>query len=518
VKIKSRKKVDEDINAERLIIRGLLISLDFTRRISPICKSSIFSNQYHSIIVGWALDYFHKYDDVIGYTHLRDIYFHEEETLDEEVAEGVEEILKHLSKEHEGEAFNPDYAVDMAEEYLNKKQITDLLTDTKKSVIDSDIPGAVQALENYTPVSVLQDPGIDPFDDEDAIRSAFTARAEPLFTMPGAVGKMLNDQLVRGSFFGIMASEKKGKSWWLMEFAVRARRCNKKVAFFSVGDMSKDQQTMRFMIRVGGKSDQERYCGDTLVPVLDCHYNQITECPIKKCPPNNPTVLEKDDDGERIQYTRIPYEEADDYMPCTYCRRKHPETYKGEVWYEPKKAVSPLTYDEGVAKAKLFNRLHPGKLRMVTTPTDVMNVQMIKAQLELWKDQNGFIPDVIVVDYADIMAPEPGQREFRHQQNTTWKALRSLSIELNICLITATQTDARAYTAGLLNLSNFSEDKRKYAHVTSMIGLNQTPEEKVRGIMRINQLLAREDEFNSMQTVKCLQSLQTGRALLASYR
>ena len=68
-----------------------------------------------------------------------------------------------------------------------------------------------------------------------------------------------------------------------------------------------------------------------------------------------------------------------------------------------------------------------------------------------------------------------------------------------------------------LNLSDFSEDKRKYAHTTATYSLNQTDEEKKIGIMRLGELVVRESEFDRTRQVKVLQCLQRGRPFIGSY-
>jgi len=95
--------------------------------------------------------------------------------------------------------------------------------------------------------------------------------------------------------------------------------------------------------------------------------------------------------------------------------------------------------------------------------------------------------------------------------------LRGLSQERHCLMVTATQASARAYGKDLIDMSDYSEDKRKYAHVTAMIGLNQTPDEKKVGIMRINMIVQREGEFFSERTVKIAQDLRIGRPLLFSF-
>ena len=59
------------------------------------------------------------------------------------------------------------------------------------------------------------------------------------------------------------------------------------------------------------------------------------------------------------------------------------------------------------------------------------------------------------------------------KQNEIWKNLRALSQSRNCLVLTATQADAKSYEKNVLTMSNYSEDKRKFAHVTAMYGLNQ---------------------------------------------
>ncbi|KKM05327.1 hypothetical protein LCGC14_1755320, partial [marine sediment metagenome] len=107
--------------------------------------------------------------------------------------------------------------------------------------------------------------------------------------------------------------------------------------------------------------------------------------------------------------------------------------------------------------------------------------------------------------------------EFRHQENQKWQRLRNLSQERHSLLLTATQAKATAYMKDLLDLSDYSEDKRKYSHVTAMYGLNQTPEEKRIGMMRINPLLVRDSDYATDRPVTILQRLQIGRPIMKSF-
>jgi hypothetical protein len=162
---------------------------------------------------------------------------------------------------------------------------------------------------------------------------------------------------------------------------------------------------------------------------------------------------------------------------------------------------------------------HNGQLRLATYPNESLSVQEIKSLLDRWERQDQFVPDVIVIDYADILAPDPdiSRQDHRHQQGKIWQRLRNLSQEKHCLVATATQAAASSYERELIRLSDFSEDKRKYAHVTAMYGLNQTPNEKSVGVMRINKLVVRDSDFNPNRPVTILQRLQMGRPFLRSY-
>ena len=130
---------------------------------------------------------------------------------------------------------------------------------------------------------------------------------------------------------------------------------------------------------------------------------------------------------------------------------------------------------------------------------DTISANGIKSILLNWA-RLGWVPSVICIDYADILAPTFGGAgvDSRHQVNATWQALRGISQEFHACVVTATQTNAASYDKELITRSNFSEDKRKNAHVTAMLAINQDMKtEKPNGIQRINIVQLREDYFSS---------------------
>lgn len=101
------------------------------------------------------------------------------------------------------------------------------------------------------------------------------------------------------------------------------------------------------------------------------------------------------------------------------------------------------------------------------------------------------------VDYMDILAPMQGNTDSRDQINANWKAARSLNQKLHCLFVTATQGDADSYDAEEITMSNFSDDKRKNAHCTGTIGINQNEQEKGKGLYRLKWTLSRDLDFNT---------------------
>jgi hypothetical protein len=274
-------------------------------------------------------------------------------------------------------------------------------------------------------------------------------------------------------------------------------------------------------VRLSGRNYLSKYCGPMWIPVVDCRKNQTDECRMaeRRCSCSlGLDPLEQSDEGDSTWEIK---DANPHYTPCAVCLhdRTLSHNYRGSYWYKKRSQVDPLTWRDGLRTGKRFMKhLRGGKdFQLLCVPNSTMSVSQIEGQLDIWEASHNFVPDVIVVDYADILAPEDRRVEFRHQENEKWKALRRLSQSRHCLVITATQADAAAYEKKLLRQKNFSEDKRKYAHVTGMLGINQTDEEKRRGLMRLNWLMLREGEFTVKRVVTVLQCLAIGRPVLGSF-
>lgn len=252
-------------------------------------------------------------------------------------------------------------------------------------------------------------------------------------------------------------------TWWLIEMAWRALTQGRRVAFFEVGDMSQRQLLNRF-------------------------YTRITKYPSDPGVIKIPTYLNHEPDTPNA-YTEFQEKEFDEGL-------------------SPERAKSIMR--------KAQKKYGKDKLKLSVHANSSINVAGMESVLQTWERENQWTPDVVLVDYADILAPPVGVIESRDQINATWKQLRAMSQRRHCLLATATQTDADSYKVGILSRSNFSEDKRKFAHVTGMLGLNVSEEDKDNQITRLNWVLRREKKFSDSKICHVAGCLDIGAPAILS--
>lgn len=176
-----------------------------------------------------------------------------------------------------------------------------------------------------------------------------------------------------------------------------------------------------------------------------------------------------------------------------------------------RKAVSIIDIEK---KQKSLRRLsRGGDIQIVAVPAYSLTVEALDNYLDDF-EQKGYIPDVIIVDYADIMAPSE-KGDYRNQLDGIWKRLRGLAQKRKALVVTASQS-GRASIDRDVDATDIAEDIRKIAHVTSMVSLNQTPTDIKNGVMKLKQLAIREGEREFRQAV-CLQCLSIGKPVLDSH-
>jgi len=306
--------------------------------------------------------------------------------------------------------------------------------------------------------------GLDILQDKTSVREAFEHVSDPLISYPGALGRFFGDQLGRDEFVAITGATGRGKTWWLLDLAWMGIRQGRRVAFFEVGDMSKNQIVRRFMCRAARHPIRPPLTLDV------------------------PTAISLEEGAEQaevetevLQFGGV-LDAAKAWKACEKKTRRH---------------KTPL-------------------LRLSVHPNSSISVDGIRSILAVW-ERGGWVPDVIVIDYADILACPagftPGDRDAIAE---TWKQMRNLSQARHCLVLTATQADANSYEAHTIRRGNFSDDRRKNDHVTGMLGINATEPEADKGIFRLNWTKRRETAYSESRCVHVAGCLSIGRPHIRS--
>lgn len=490
-----------EIDAEKDLLTGLIVSDRFCKTVLPVIKPHLLQVDIYKTIVRWINDYFKQYDKSPG-IHLEKIYKAKREEFKEEDRDSLELILKTLSERYEEkDNFNIDYYIDESILYLKKQSLLHHSETIKTLVEIGDINGAEKETVDYHKVAKSTSSWHNPYDPT-YIENYFLKSEEYLFQFPGVLGHVLG-RFKRKQFVGVMGPMKKGKSFYLDEFRHIALLSRLKVVFVSL-EMDHEEISGRGYKRLTGQAEDKEIF---IYPVFDCLHNQYDTC--NKGFRTNLIKL-VNNEGEKP-----PFNPENPYKPCIVCRNRKERSYQPEVWYE--RSVKPkLTISQMKKKAKGVMQMYGDMFRIISHPIDTVNIKDIERDLDLLAWTEKFIPDVIIIDYADILKKEDGREQGRDAINTTWKTLRSLSQRRNCLVVTGTQSNRASFDKKRVKATDTGEDIRKLAHVTAMMVLNQTPFEKRYGIMRIGLVALRSEGFDEMTQVQVLQDLTMGQTHLDS--
>jgi len=120
-----------------------------------------------------------------------------------------------------------------------------------------------------------------------------------------------------------------------------------------------------------------------------------------------------------------------------------------------------------------------GKLIIKEYPTGTASVNTIRSHVK-HLEREGFIPDVIFIDYADIMKPTTTFQEKRFALTSIYEALRALSMELNVPIWTASQASRAAINESKFDLKVISESLGKAQTADVILGIGRSDDDKLK--------------------------------------
>lgn len=447
-----REKVE--MSEERILLSNMIMSTALLAKCRKSCDPLLFESSMGKIVSSWVLNFFDRYGEAPKQS-ISDIYMHRASELKDADSDMVKAFLDTCSDEWM--PTNEALATDNAIKYLQKRSLAMLVEKLTRAVQNNDTSSGYHAIADFTKPDVRQAQVVNLFRDAGAIANAFVNDEEEIFTMPGVLGSVIGP-FIQEDFIAVIGPPKSGKTWWLMTIAVQAALQGRHVLYVSL-EMSEKQVIRRFWQMLTGTS---RY-------------------------------------GEEAPYPQFVYSEDG----------------TAQIADGREQTTRVDASKEGIEKAQAAIRriTRNDKFELRTFPTGTLSVKGLEAELKDMEVYNGWAPEVICVDYADIMDLGPGTDE-REKINRTWKALRGLASTRKCMVATVSQT-GRATVGGEQDAAEnqISEDIRKVAHVTKMITINHTPTEKKRGITRLACNTTR-DGAPIQDSVVCTSCLAIGRPYL----
>ncbi|NCC99876.1 MAG: hypothetical protein EOL95_09300 [Bacteroidia bacterium] len=493
---------------EQKILAGLIQSTDFLKEVRQDIKTKYFSTRVGRDVANFCLNHFDKYNEAPRENI--DVYLDNIRNQgDSDRTVDVVSIMNRLANKIE---INLNYLVGETYEFFKTKSAMELAEKISNAAVSGEYDELSRLVNSASVVERPQSIGISPFKRE-AYEKAFGEDKVTLFGYEGAIGTILNSEFYRGAFFSYIAKTKGGKSFYLMDNAIVALKQGLKVVYIQAGDMSEAAFLKRFYTALTKRNYKPQYCKEHYSPIPDCVHNQRGDCSLKKyC---SAVQLFTDDEKKTKAEIVQAIEKTKGYEACTYCQHNPNNCmrYKFAPSYVKVKEKRPLQLKDIEKVKKDYEHLQDN-LRIATYHNNSLSCCMIESLLDGWAKQDDFFPDVVIVDYLDIMVDKGMLKDQRQTiKNNVAMGLRRISTKYDICLITATQSDSNGFHGNKLGMSNFRDESKILTHFTAMVGINQNEEAKDLGIVYMNKIMSRDEETNE-HSIKVCQDLWIGKPIL----
>lgn len=140
------------------------------------------------------------------------------------------------------------------------------------------------------------------------------------------------------------------------------------------------------------------------------------------------------------------------------------------------------------------NKFSSSRLIIKEFPTGQCNVNQVRALLVQLQLHANFTPDLVIVDYLELLRPNRIiDAEYQAQQRIA-EELRGLAVEHKVLVWTASQTNRQARKVGIITDAELGDSYGKIRPMDWCISLNQTQEEHDKQRMRIYVVKARDSK------------------------
>lgn len=417
---------------------NILTLLIFSDEYSTIIRHGITPNLFESAvykeIANHAVDFLDQFHTPIK-EHLADSLEGILKGSDKRKASSYTRILDnlYLSKD----AINGEYTLSQLHKFVRQQQLKSAVVEAVEAIEDGRIDQAELSLQRGLSNQVISfEPGILFSDPSQSLRF-FEQEEDGILTGVEDLdrhGICLRPQ----ELFLMIAPAKKGKSWWLTHIGKTALMQRKNVLHITL-EMSEAKVAQRYVQS----------------------FFSIT----KRQAEVRTTIFKKNESGSLVDL------DFDTVTRPTFSDAKMRKTLAARL-------------------AKEFKTKSP--LMIKQFPTGQLTISMLKAYLDGLERFQKFVPDVILLDYPDLMRVDSDN--LRLDLGQIFKEVRGIAVERNCAVGAVTQGNRQSATAKTVTDSMVAEDYSKIATADNVITYTQSKEEKALGLARLFVSNARGDE------------------------
>jgi len=133
---------------------------------------------------------------------------------------------------------------------------------------------------------------------------------------------------------------------------------------------------------------------------------------------------------------------------------------------------------------KFYKENKFGRLFIKQYPMNFASASMIKSHLDKLS-LKGFRPDLIIIDYADLMRSSKRYDALRLEIGQIYRDIKNLANELNVPIWTASQTNRSGINSDIVGIESVSESLEKIMISDFILTLSRKIEEKAQGTGRL---------------------------------
>jgi len=435
---------------EENMLTALCWSDELAPRLVMRLTDDLFSTRQHRQLALKAINHITSYGKAPG-VHLRDLLETEIQRGDHgKLIEHAIDLTQQLAP-HLQSAF----VLDQLDTFVEIRTLKEAVREADAALDKQDLPGAKKALYEI-PRIVPPSPGIWLSDANRMLSFLDKDPDDDLFSCGIAELDKRGVRPIRKTQFNFIAPAKRGKTWFLIGIGKANIRLRKKV--------------LHITLENSAELTAQRYC-QALFSMTAGEAQVIHN-----------TYFSRDEMGRFIGF---------------------------DIKDLDAEALNQNTRDTVASK---LIRMKRRKLLIQEFPTGQLSIGQLIAYLDMLAQHEGFVPDLLIIDYPKLMAVDRG--EYRIMLGRLMEQLRGIAVERNLAEVVVSQGNRLSANAKRVSGTHIGEDFSQIGTADTIVTYSQTGREQERHLARLGVYGARNTKDH--YTVLIAQSYDIGQFCLDS--